>query len=74
MPVYHSCTFCTPGSSQKGPMKYGLPVLPAHCLLGCFLEIGALGFLEFRHDTRKPYQVVHARFFGKTFCPQKLGN
>ena len=28
---------------------------------------------EFWHGTRKPDQVVCARFFGKTFCPLKLG-
>ena len=37
----------------------------------CFLEIGSLGFSEFRHGTRKPYQVMCARFFGKTFFALK---
>ena len=40
-------------------------------LLGCFLEIGSLGFSEFRHGTRKPYKVMCARFFGKTFFALK---
>ena len=52
----------------------GLSIFPPCYLLGCFLGIGSLGFSEFWHCTRKPYQVVRARFFGKTFfCPQKRG-
>ena len=39
--------------------------------MGCFLGIGSLGFSEFRHGTRKPYQVGHARFFGKAFFAPK---
>ena len=64
-----------PSSSQKGPMKLGLSMLPSCCLLGCFVGFGSLGFSEFRHGTRKPYQVVHARYFGKTFsAPKNKGN
>ena len=41
------------------------------CLLGCLLVIGSLGFSEFWHGTRKPYQVVPPRFFEKTvFAPK----
>ena len=29
--------------------------------------IGSLAFSKFWYDTRTPYKVVHARFFGKTF-------
>ena len=64
-----------PYSSQKGPMKLGLSMLPSCCLLGCFVGIGSLGFSEFRHSTRKPYEVAQARFFGKTFfAHQNWGN
>ena len=73
MPDYCSCIYWTPGSSGKGPMKYDLPVLPSCCLLRCFLGIGSLVFTEFRHFSRKAYQVVRGRagFFGKTFFVSK---
>ena len=73
MPLCCSCTCWTPSSSRKGPMKQGLSVVPSCCLLGCFLGIESLSFSEFRHGTRKLYQVVCARFFGKTFFAQKIG-
>ena len=47
-------------------MKY-LFVLSSHCLLGCFLGIGLLGFSEFRHVTRKLYQIVRCSL------PPKMG-
>ena len=37
--------------------------MPVYC--SCTLS-------EFRHGTRKPYQVVCARFFGKTFFAPKI--
>ena len=75
MLVYRSCTCCTPSSSWKGPMKEGLSILPSCFLSGGFLGIGSLGFSEFQHGTRKPYQVMCARFFKKTFfAPNNLGN
>ena len=38
------------------------------------LWIGSLGFSEFQHGARNPYQVVPdgARFFGKTLAPKIL--
>lgn len=38
-----------------------------------FLGIGSSGLCELWHGTWKPYQVVCARFFGKTFFPKKIG-
>ena len=72
MPVYCSCACWVSSRSWKGPMKQGLFILPSCCcLLGCFLGIGSLGFSEFWHGTRKPYQVVPPRFFEKTvFAPK----
>ena len=39
-------------------------------LSSCFV-IGLLGFSEFRHGTRNPYQVVRAGCFQKTFSVKK---
>ena len=56
MPVYCSCTCWTFGNSWKGPMKYGLPVLPSWCLSD--LGIESLDFSEFWHGARNSYEVV----------------
>ena len=72
MPVCCSCTCWTPSSSRKDSMKEGLSIFPSCCVLCCFLGIGSLGFSEFRHGTRKLYQVVDSRLFGKTFFAPKI--
>ena len=46
-----------------------LPFHPAVCFF--FFKFGSLGFSELWHGTRKLYQVLHARFFGKTFFALK---
>ena len=51
----------------------GLSVLLSSFLLACFLQIGSLGFSEFRDGTRQSYQVLHAEVFGKT-SPKNWGN
>ena len=50
----------------------GLSIFPSCWVLCCFLGIGSLGFSEFRHGTRKLYQVVDSRLFGKTFFAPKI--
>ena len=52
----------------------GLSVSLSWFLLACFLQIGSLGFSEFRDGTRQSYQVLHAEIFGKTFSPKIWGN
>ena len=42
-------------------------------MLVCFLGIESLGFSEFQHGTKKPYQLVCGRFFGKIFLHLKIG-
>ena len=70
MPVYCSCTYWTYeiGSIRSSGLS------SVHRLSRCYLGIESLGFSEFRHGARNPYQVMHnrARFFGKTFLPQNL--
>ena len=67
MSFYYTCTCWTRSSSWNGPMKQSLLVLSSCCLLGCLSGIGSFGFCELRHVTKKPYQVVYVRCFGKTF-------
>ena len=52
-------------------------ILPFCHLLEYFLQIGSLGFFEFRYGTRNPDLVLleRAGFFGKSFFPpQNWGN
>ena len=49
-----------PGSSQKGPIKQGLSILPSKCP-GIFLLIVSLTFSKFWHGARNPNEVVHER-------------
>ena len=75
MPLYCSCTCWIPGSSWNGPVKYCLSILLSCCLSGFFLGIESLGFSEFWHGSRKPYQVVWQSqiFLEIFFLPHKLG-
>ena len=75
MPLYCSCTCWIPGSSRNGPVKYCLSILLSCCLSGFFLGIESLGFSEFWHGSRKPYQVVWQSqiFLEIFFLPHKLG-
>lgn len=59
----------------KGPIKWGLSVLPSVLLSLHFLGIVSIVFSEFWQGARNPYEVVYdrARFFIKTLLPQKLG-
>ena len=63
--------FWSTSNRRKGPMRQSLSALLSSGQLA-FFRIGSLGFSEFCHGTRKTYQVVDARVFGKTFfCPNQ---
>ena len=70
----------TPSCSHKGPIKYGLSILPSFFpsfhLSRCFLGIVSLFFFsKFWHGARIPCEVVHDRagFSGKFFFTPKTG-
>ena len=44
MQVHCKCTCWTPDGIWKGPMRYGLSVLPFWGVTGCFLGVGSLDF------------------------------
>ena len=48
----------------------------AYRLSGCFLGIISLGFSEFQHGAKNPYQVVcdSQIFWENYFCPKNWGN
>ena len=54
-------------------LSFGLSAVCWVCCL--YVGIESLGFSEFQHGIKRPYQVVHARFFGKTFfAPKNMGS
>ena len=65
-----------PGHGWKGPVNWGLSVLPSFCpfvpLSRSFLGIGSLVFSESQDGVRGPCVVVHDSqiFCKKIFCPK----
>ena len=78
---YMVCTFWTPISNQKGPIKQGQSVLPS-IFLFILLSLQALElyhwfFLNFGMVLETcMYEVVHSRagFFGGKICPKNWEN